>query len=409
MPVSRWRRRRRSGSNHRNWLIERFFLIIFFPLLNFSGLVLVRMKPVTVIIQVAAVVVVVLLSYYYVGRPLYFDSLVRAQDAASQASPGRSDFFPLPLFLGLPFLAPDSGSCWEWFSIFFVAHSALRAWESWEPFSWDFPPTCCRSSPPVVLVKLARIFFFLGTWFLWWSRFCRMPGTCGSVCAQDFVGWFEALISTSLLQCNWDLLMWDSKLSGAEISPGAKLCLVCVSRVCVCLRICFESGELNGVEVAVSWVWVGRGGVGFVKIVAPKWELSFKMNFWCAGDRGQRTGGGNGEEKGGEAATQKVLIHSFWMNMKGFGYNCASWFFSSSSCWKVMMLVPADRPTNSNELKLLDWSKCAWVFSKFFFLEFWPPWSILRRAFSWSTYCSACSLVMTSQSLFYKYGYLPIF
>jgi hypothetical protein len=58
-----------------------------------------RMKPVTVIIQVAAVVVVVLLSYYYVGRPLYIESLIKAQDAASQASRGRSNFFSSLFFL----------------------------------------------------------------------------------------------------------------------------------------------------------------------------------------------------------------------------------------------------------------------------------------------------------------------
>jgi len=61
------------------------------------------MKPVTVIIQVAAVVVVVLLSYYYVGRPLYFESLIKAQDAASQASRGRSNFFS-SLFSFFPLL-----------------------------------------------------------------------------------------------------------------------------------------------------------------------------------------------------------------------------------------------------------------------------------------------------------------
>lgn len=43
------------------------------------------MKPLTVFIQVSAVVVVLALSYY-LGRPIYFESLVKAQDAASQAS-----------------------------------------------------------------------------------------------------------------------------------------------------------------------------------------------------------------------------------------------------------------------------------------------------------------------------------
>lgn len=43
------------------------------------------MKPLTVCIQVSAVVVVLCLSYYY-ARPIYFESLVKAQDAASQSS-----------------------------------------------------------------------------------------------------------------------------------------------------------------------------------------------------------------------------------------------------------------------------------------------------------------------------------
>lgn len=93
-----------------------------------------RMKPVTVIIQVAAVVVVLLLSYYYVGRPLYFDSLIRAQDAASQASPGRSDVFSLsassPLFFDCHFRWLIRSL--EYF-FFVLAHLTPRAWES-EPF-----------------------------------------------------------------------------------------------------------------------------------------------------------------------------------------------------------------------------------------------------------------------------------
>ena len=45
------------------------------------------MKPLTVCIQLCAVVVVLGLSYY-LGRPLYYDSLVKSQDAASQSIAG---------------------------------------------------------------------------------------------------------------------------------------------------------------------------------------------------------------------------------------------------------------------------------------------------------------------------------
>lgn len=43
------------------------------------------MKPLTVCIQVSAVVVVLFLSYY-LGRPIYYESLVKSQDAASQST-----------------------------------------------------------------------------------------------------------------------------------------------------------------------------------------------------------------------------------------------------------------------------------------------------------------------------------
>lgn len=46
------------------------------------------MKPLTVCIQLCAVVVVLSLSYY-VGRPIYYDSLVKSQDAASQSTDAR--------------------------------------------------------------------------------------------------------------------------------------------------------------------------------------------------------------------------------------------------------------------------------------------------------------------------------
>ena len=75
---------------------------------------------------------------------------------------------------------------------------------------------------------------FVGYVILWWPR---------------FVGWCQTAIFTPLLQCDADLLLRGSKLSGAKGSPGAKIVFhVCV---CVCLQICFESGELNGVEMAV--------------------------------------------------------------------------------------------------------------------------------------------------------------
>jgi len=45
------------------------------------------MKPLTVCIQVSAVVVVLVLSYY-LGRPIYYESLVKSQEAASQSTAG---------------------------------------------------------------------------------------------------------------------------------------------------------------------------------------------------------------------------------------------------------------------------------------------------------------------------------
>lgn len=42
---------------------------------------------------------------------------------------------------------------------------------------------------------------------------------------------------------------------GPKYHPVQKLCFMCV---CVCLQICFESGELNGVEMAVFFLGVGR-------------------------------------------------------------------------------------------------------------------------------------------------------
>lgn len=53
------------------------------------------MKPLTVFLQVSAVVVVLVLSYY-LGRPIYYESLVKSQDAASQSSGNPVSF----LFLG---------------------------------------------------------------------------------------------------------------------------------------------------------------------------------------------------------------------------------------------------------------------------------------------------------------------
>lgn len=45
------------------------------------------MKPLTVCIQVSAVVVVLVLSFY-LGRPIYYESLVKSQEAGSQSTTG---------------------------------------------------------------------------------------------------------------------------------------------------------------------------------------------------------------------------------------------------------------------------------------------------------------------------------